>query len=231
MKTRKYDFTGKLRKGPIHTKQEIIESLQQFSREIGAQNFTQKQYDAWKHRALCASQIAHRFGGWAIAMERSGLEARWQPITGLEQMVEVFMDCWEEHDDAPTVKVLGIYLKRLGSKYTTHMYSHHFGGVRRLAQRVADFQLGKISEPQLLERYVPEGKRRRSMSPKLRLAVFERDGFRCRLCGRNTKIHGVALEVDHIVAFARGGTNDIENLQTLCEECNSGKRDSLIAQC
>lgn len=229
MKSRSYDFTGKLRKGPVKTKQEIIDSLKEYAREKGKSDFTRKDYDSWKHRALCASQIAHRFGSWATAMERAGFEARWKPANGLEEMVEIFMDCWEEHDDAPTVKVLSAYLKRTGSKYTVHMYTHHFGGVRRLAKRVSDFQLGKISEAQLVERYVPERKTRRPLSPKLRLAVLERDGFCCRLCGRSAQTHGVALEVDHIIPVARGGSNDMSNLQALCEDCNAGKRDALIA--
>jgi 5-methylcytosine-specific restriction endonuclease McrA len=108
------------------------------------------------------------------------------------------------------------------------MYAHHFGGIRRLAQRVADYQLGKISGAQLIERYVPEGRPRRPISPKLRLAVLERDGFCCRLCGRSAKTHGIALEVDHIEPVAKGGSCEITNLQTLCEDCNAGKRDSLV---
>lgn len=228
MKQRNYDFTGMLRKGPVRTKQEIIDSLKQFARENGSPSFTQKQYDAWKHRALCASQIAHRFGGWAIAMERADLEPMWAPSKSPVEMVETFMDCWQENDDAPTVKALGNYLKRIGSKYTVHMYSHYFGGVRRLAQRVSDFHLGKISESQLTERYIGAGKPRRPMSPKLRLDVLTRDGFCCKLCGRSAKEHGVALEVDHIVPVAQGGENEINNLQTLCEDCNRGKRDRLV---
>ena len=229
MKQRDYDFTGKLRKGPVCTKQEIIDSLKQFARENDTSSFTQKQYDAWKYRALCASQIAHRFGSWAIAMERAGLNPMWGPSKSPVEMIETFMDCWEEHDDAPTVKVLDNYLKRIGSKYTVHMYSHYFGGVRRLAQRVSNFQLKKISESQLTERYISKGKSRRPMSPKLRFDVLTRDGFCCKRCGRSTKIHGVVLEVDHIVPVVKGGSNDIINLETLCEDYNRGKRDNLIS--
>jgi 5-methylcytosine-specific restriction endonuclease McrA len=44
-------------------------------------------------------------------------------------------------------------------------------------------------------------------------------------CGQSAKNDGVAVEVDHIVPVAKGGTNDIENLQTLCRNCNQGKKD------
>lgn len=35
--------------------------------------------------------------------------------------------------------------------------------------------------------------------------------------------HDSWLEVDHIIALHNGGTNDIENLQTLCKRCNCKK--------
>lgn len=37
------------------------------------------------------------------------------------------------------------------------------------------------------------------------------------------KSHEVPAEVDHIVPRALGGTNDPDNLQTLCAECHKGK--------
>lgn len=52
----------------------------------------------------------------------------------------------------------------------------------------------------------------------LRPQVFERDEHRCVQCGSTDR-----LEVDHVVAIARGGSNDIENLQTLCLPCNRSK--------
>jgi len=65
---------------------------------------------------------------------------------------------------------------------------------------------------------------RRPLSKKLRFEVLKRDGYVCQYCG-----HGapkVVLHIDHIVPVARGGSNDIENLVTACEACNSGKRAS-----
>lgn len=55
--------------------------------------------------------------------------------------------------------------------------------------------------------------------------VLARDNWTCCSCGR-TPLDGVTLEVDHIRPRSRGGTNDPENLQTLCRKCNSGKGNS-----
>ena len=44
------------------------------------------------------------------------------------------------------------------------------------------------------------------------------------MCGRTPLEDGVKLVVDHKVPREWGGTDEIENLQPLCEEDNSGKK-------
>jgi len=68
---------------------------------------------------------------------------------------------------------------------------------------------------------------RKAISTKLRFQVFQRDGFRCKCCGKIAG-DGVELQVDHIQPVAKGGINDLQNLQTLCRECNSGKRTETV---
>ena len=64
---------------------------------------------------------------------------------------------------------------------------------------------------------------RRPIGNALRLKVFERDNYTCRMCGRNVYEHDIVLHVDHVNPVSNGGGNDITNLQTLCSDCNHGK--------
>ena len=48
-------------------------------------------------------------------------------------------------------------------------------------------------------------------------AVKHRDGHKCTDCGAS----GVELHVHHIVPLSKGGTNDLDNLATLCSMCHS----------
>ena len=52
----------------------------------------------------------------------------------------------------------------------------------------------------------------------LRRMIFARDQYKCKICKTGKK-----LSVDHIKPIALGGTDDVENLQTLCKPCNSRK--------
>jgi hypothetical protein len=66
-----------------------------------------------------------------------------------------------------------------------------------------------------------EKPKRRAISQKTRFEVFKRDGFVCQYCGAHPP--KVVLQVDHIVAVARGGRNAMDNYVTSCQPCNIGK--------
>ncbi|MDD4110180.1 MAG: HNH endonuclease signature motif containing protein [Clostridia bacterium] len=67
---------------------------------------------------------------------------------------------------------------------------------------------------------------RESISDKLRKEIFERDKNLCQL-----QLDGctkVAEEVDHIIPISVGGTNNLDNLQSSCKNCNLKKSNKLL---
>jgi hypothetical protein len=56
---------------------------------------------------------------------------------------------------------------------------------------------------------------------KIRNFILKRDGYKCLKCGNTEK-----LQIDHIMPVSKGGENKLSNLQTLCNICNSKKRDN-----
>lgn len=66
------------------------------------------------------------------------------------------------------------------------------------------------------------------ISKSVRFEVFKRDEFTCRYCGRTTP--DVTLHVDHVLAVANGGSDEMDNLVTSCLECNLGKSDTPLTR-
>lgn len=54
--------------------------------------------------------------------------------------------------------------------------------------------------------------------------IFRKDNYRCVVCGRGRK-DGVEICADHIKPKDKGGTNTVENGQTLCMEHNLMKKN------
>ena len=68
------------------------------------------------------------------------------------------------------------------------------------------------------------------------IAVFNRDKWRCHLCGAKTpaRLRGTcdprAPELDHIVALALGGAHTWGNVACACRQCNGRKGAGAIGQ-
>lgn len=58
-----------------------------------------------------------------------------------------------------------------------------------------------------------------TISKKRRSKVLERDGNECLRCSSTTD-----LEVHHIIPVSQGGSDDMDNLATLCSECHKDAR-------
>lgn len=85
---------------------------------------------------------------------------------------------------------------------------------------------GKVldGESQLPRREVVE---RAPKKKVYRSTIYARDGHKCLACGTlPTKDNW--LSIDHIVPLSRGGSYDMNNLQTLCRNCNTMKGNRII---
>lgn len=62
-------------------------------------------------------------------------------------------------------------------------------------------------------------KSQRQIDSYLQWAVFRRDSYTCRYCGRT----GIPLSVDHIIIWEDGGPTIEENLISACRQCNKDR--------
>lgn len=109
------------------------------------------------------------------------------------------------------------------------------GAIRDLIDRVNSQKIDRLkksktkkstaikSQSQLKQ---DKSNRSRYIPSSVRVSALHRDGYKCVFCGRSAK--QIQLEVDHIVPFSKGGSNEPSNLQTLCFDCNRGKGASRL---
>ncbi|GAB3763515.1 hypothetical protein GCM10028796_17140 [Ramlibacter monticola] len=70
--------------------------------------------------------------------------------------------------------------------------------------------------------------------PVSKWRVFDRDGWSCYLCGRDTpkELSGTtepnAPELEHVVPLAKGGAHSYENVRCACRRCNRAKGSGLL---
>ncbi|MDE2470558.1 MAG: HNH endonuclease [Bradyrhizobium sp.] len=67
--------------------------------------------------------------------------------------------------------------------------------------------------------------KRGSMSEQRRAKLFAIHGPRCAECTRKMG-PGIEWDLDHILALEKGGTDDDDNFQVLCEVCHARKTGS-----
>lgn len=87
-------------------------------------------------------------------------------------------------------------------------------------------RLYKRQNPHIVKRlnWTRRAKFRGSFTEAEWLELCEKYGSKCLRCGRSD----VRLTVDHIVPISKGGANTLDNVQPLCQSCNSRKRDKVI---
>ena len=168
-----------------------------------------------------SATIIERFGSWKKALALIGITGGRERKHSPEQLVANLEKIWKELRYPPGKSQIA----DLGDRISESPYRRHWGSVRAACEALAAFHGGKISREKLIAGSVSDSVRT-TIPLRDRWSVLKRDNYRCTRCGANpSSDHAVELEVDHIIPIARGGSNEIKNLQTLCWKCNQGKKD------
>ena len=114
-----------------------------------------------------------------------------------------------------------VYRDLLSEVANTHEWARSIRTLREEGWDIETTKAGYILHSLI---QLKANKERFSISTKLRYQVLQRDNSTCQRCGKTIK-DGITLEVDHKIPVDWGGTNDLDNLWTLCNKCNGGKRN------
>ena len=208
---------------------EVIAELQRVSKELGNQVFGYREFDA---RARFTARVVRRtFGTWHRAMEAAGLNTnplgrRYNDDDCFENLLLV----WTHYGRAPKHREMSVPPSTVGPKPYVLRFGTWNKALEAFVKRVnADrAETDETQSGSIESSAEPTGPARacdkREIKLGLRYSVLKRDSFRCVICGRSPATHlGVVLHVDHIIPWARGGKTVVDNLRSLCLQCNLGK--------
>ena len=217
------------------TDSELIEDIISVAKKIGKDKITIEDYS--KHGKYSSSTLQQRFKSWFTVLEKAGLKpTRSQFDIPEEDLFKNIAAVWIKLGRQPGNKDM----KAPISKHGGTTYVRHFGTWMNALRKFIDYENTDFSEDEeilkeemiLIEETETEiiepEKDTRTISLRLRFSVFLRDGFRCTACGKSPMTHpGTELHCDHILPWSKGGKTIINNLKTLCSQCNLGKGDML----
>jgi len=64
----------------------------------------------------------------------------------------------------------------------------------------------------------------------IRLLIYKRDNFQCKMCGITMNEYGKAMDVHHIIPFLYSGDNSLKNLITLCRNCHTKVERKIVQE-
>jgi hypothetical protein len=206
------------------TDEELVQDLVATEAKVKCQNkkLTFRTYN--EVGKYSASTICVRFGSWNEGLRRAGLAPSEEKNVPIDVLFDNLKLVWIAKGKQPVYRDMSVP----PSRYTASIYNDRFGGWRKALQEfVAAFdqeQNELLSYEVEVKTSMGTKRTKRDPSLALRFFVLKRDRFCCVSCGRSpATAPGLVLEIDHRLAWSKGGETIEENLQTLCFDCNRGK--------
>jgi len=225
------------------SEEDFFENVRHVAKQIGRNYISGNEYECYgKYSHL---SMYKKYGSWDAVLKAAGLQPT--PFRNGakkysdEELFEEIERVWIKFGRQPKYDEA-----RNGIEFRISVgaYIGHFGSWRKALEAFvayinSDDDNDKDSQTGPAETIEPmttnaEGitirhKTNRNINLRLRFRVMARDHFKCCKCGKSPATDPtVILHIDHIYPWAKGGETVMENLQTLCSECNLGKSDLLI---
>jgi 5-methylcytosine-specific restriction endonuclease McrA len=224
--------------------EELLSELRSVSEKLGGKSVTKELFI--QHSTINTGTLQRRFGSWSAALKKAGLTIsnmgkRYSDEDYFENLLTVWTrygrqpKC-REMDQPPSQISFGAYARKWGT-WTKALLAFI---ERANSDSNAETEFVQNNSSRSEQNEVQSSKPKRHFEPKqakrtsrdiplgLRYKIFSRDRFRCVIDGKSPATHfAVTLHVDHIKPWSKGGETVVENLRTLCSDCNLGKGASI----
>lgn len=206
---------------------ELVAALKEYSQLKDTQYIAADDFCRWF--GVSEATAARPFATWSELCRQAGLHSRYNRTQNRDDLLDNLGIVWEKLGRQPRAKEMKQPLSPIScSRYLKEFGSWYQACLEFLSWKsgVSPDEIAKETRDSIITVAKDARKTRRGISLALRYDVLKRDGFRCQKCGRSPATEtGVQLHVDHAHPWIKGGETVIENLQTLCSDCNLGKSD------
>ncbi len=215
----------------------LLADLVSVAKELNNPNISISEYN--KYGKYTNVTMGARFGSWNQAKEKANLIiVNKRDISNIDLFNNVF-ELWTHFGRQPKY---GEVISPL-SEFNGSTYARRFGSWQRALEAFVDYinnieddsEEVEIEESQLISinpvqknknsiKKIKVKRTSRNINLRLRFMILQRDNFTCKKCGQSpAKNPNVILHVDHIIPWSKEGETVVENLETLCKDCNLGK--------
>ena len=194
----------------------LIDDLKRVATKTGSSRVTIALYE--EHGCYHATTLTRRFGSWLKALELAGLPKTRNLNISNEELFENLVKVWTNLGSQPKYN----QLTRDVSSFSSGTYENRFGTWSRALEAFVSWANEGVTPPADASPRNTTQRTPRAANWRQRALVLMRDGAFCQLCGA-TPQSGAQLQVDHKVPWSLGGETVLENLQSLCIQCNVGK--------
>lgn len=215
----------------------LLADLRRVANELSKPDMTSDDYN--KYGKYTSVTMGVRFGTWNKAKQKANLEVSNVINNSNEELFQNILELWTLVGRQPK---FGEAISP-NSKFHGATYARRFGSWRAALEAFIEYVNSdkdneeieennsmlvpinnSVARPKETPKEIKTKKTTRNINLRLRWTILKRDNFSCIKCGRSpAKDPSIILHVDHIIPWSKDGETVVDNLETLCEQCNLGK--------